>query len=156
MPSAEQLPKPHQWQVYDEASAVLAQCATKRVLKLPPPMYLRVLEAAVLEPPESTSEIERTRITHTLNRPVLAPETPWWEESSVTALLAEMAAPGCVIVGCEVELDGQRGQFSVSARLEAEGGGKVAVESSARLTVAQVILLDALLALQGGSVAAPQ
>ena len=156
MPSAEQLPQPHQWQVYDEAATVLAQCATKRVLRLPPPLYLRVLEAAVLEPPESTSEMERTRITHTLNRPVIAPETPWWQDNDVTDLLAEMAAPGCVIVGCEVELDGERGHFSVSARLEVEGGRKVAVETSARLTVAQVILLDALLALQAESLAASE
>jgi len=148
MATLEQLPKAHQWQVYDEAAAVLAQCATKRILRVPPAMYMKVLEAAVLEPPECTTEVERTRITHTLNRPVVAPATPWWQHDSVAVLLQGMDAPGCVIVGCDVELGGERGQLSVSATV-LEGGAKVAVESSARLTVSQVILLDAYMALQG-------
>eukprot|EP01046_Picozoa_sp_COSAG06_P082329 COSAG06_NODE_29366_length_558_cov_0.485839_1_plen_61_part_10 len=57
-------------------------------------MYLRVLEAAVLEPPESTTEIERTRITHTINHPVVAPVLQWCDDHRVPRQVVHLSPPG--------------------------------------------------------------
>jgi hypothetical protein len=150
------------WKLYDEVTFLLAKCATRRAIHLGADLLRHALVEAIANPPEGTTEIEKSRVVNTFGIPTKIKrnddddKNPWWQTEAFMELIAKGVGPGWVILVCDCSTISTTGHdndpsaaisgvLSFAAIMRQDGS--IHIQSSHRVVAASLVVLEEYLSM---------